>query len=530
MGEQLRRALEIVRGAWSRRRWLAIVVFVAPLAAVIGAVPALPDVYKASAVILVERQQVPEEFVRSTVTSGLETRLHTISQEILSRSRLEELIERFDLYPELRRHWRPEAVAQRMRSSIDVELRGLEAKLRSNAIVAFTISYVGGDARTVAAVTNTLASSYLEAYTRARERQASGTAEFLRRQLGEVEQRLAEQEGRLSAFKARHLGETPQHMESNLSILDRLNTQLRLNNENQNRALERRELLTRRLAEAESSSPRLATTGALGAPPEPESPAARLARLRQELADLRTRFSERYPDVVRTKAEIAAAESQARSSPDNRPLDPAPPDPRTVKLAEALGELETEIKALKGEERRLREDLAAYQRRVENTPRREQEFHDLSRGYETTSELYRTLLRRYEEAQLAETLEQRQKGEQFRILEPAIPSRAPFAPNRLWLALLGVGGSLAAAVATVWLAEQFDGSLHTMDDLRAFTAASVVASIPPIVTRREVTRRRWRLAVATVTVIVGVGLLAGVSHSVARGNEQLVWLLARGRL
>jgi protein tyrosine kinase modulator len=547
MGDQIRHGLDLARAAWGRRKWLAIFFFVLPLAALLGSVPFLPDIYKASAVVLVERQQVPEEFVKSTVTSGLETRLRTISQEILSRSRLEALIDRFDLYPDLRHRVPPEVVVERLRRDIEVEFKGVDAQLRGGAIVAFKIGYVGSDPRVVAKVANTLAGYFLEENTRVREREASGTAAFLRRQLGEVKQRLAAQEQRRSAFKSRYLGETPQHMESNLSILERLNTQLRLNNENQNRALERRDLLARRLDEAESSAgvalaaPSL--TGAPGVAPAAETPAARLHRLRQELAELRTRYKESYPDVVQMRSRIATVEQQLRQANAARTDDTdakapvadakavaAPLNPQVVKLKESIGDIEVEISTLKAEERRLREDLAVYQRRVENTPYREQEFQELSRDYDTTSELYRTLLKRYEEAQLAETLEQRQKGEQFRVLEPAIPPAAPFAPKRPWLLAVGVALSAGIAVGALVVAEQLDGSFHTADEVRAFTTTPIVANIPPMITAAEASRRRWRLALVAVSIFVGAALLGGVSHRVAAGNEQLVWLLVRGRV
>jgi polysaccharide chain length determinant protein (PEP-CTERM system associated) len=533
--------LDLVRGIWSRRKWLAVVLFVLPLAATVGAIPFLPNVYKASAVVLVERQQVPEEFVRSTVTSGLETRLHTMSQEILSRTRLGGLIERFGLYPALREEAPPQSVVERMRRDIQIEPKGVESIVRGGALVAFTISYLGSDPKTIAAVANTLASYYLDENTRVRERQASGTAEFLRRQLHEVKQRLEKQETLVSAFKQRYIGETPQQVQGNLVVLERLGTQLRLNSENQNRAADRREALARQAVEAESlatlfSDPALNTTGGPG--PVLDPAAGRLSKLRQELVELRTRFSEKYPDVVRLNAEIAALEREigeraARAeaeAPKEAPkrVEMAQPNPFALQLKESLAEVETELKTLRAEEKRIRDDMALYQRRVDNAPRREQEFIELSRDYDTTSDLYRTLLKRYEEAQLAETLEQRQKGEQFRILEAAVPPGAPVAPNRQRLFLVGVVASLGLALGAVMLAEQLDSSFHSLDELRGFTPV-VVASIPRIVTDADARRRRWRFRLAATAVLLSVMLVGLAAHVVAKRSEQVVWSLARGR-
>src|SRR5262249_51998626 len=307
------------------------------------------------------------------------------------------------------------------------------------------------------------------------------TAEFLRRQLGEVKQRLEEQEQRVSAFKTRYLGETPQHIQENLVMLERLNTALRLNTERQSRAMERREGMARQLAEAESFSAMFADPGLPGLSGLPgttavtiDPTAARLTKLQQELTELRTRFSDRYPDVVRLKAEIAALEKQvAEAAPKEQPSqpgatarEPAGPSPYVLQLKEAVGEVEAELKALRVEEKRLHQDLDLYQQRVQNTPRREQEFQVISRDYATTSDLYKTLLQRYEEAQLAETLEQRQKGEQFRVLETALPPKEPFAPKRSRLLLGGLAVALGLAMGAIFLAEELDTSFHTIDELR----------------------------------------------------------------
>ena len=507
--------------AWGmvRRRWrLGALALLVPLAAVVGLVPFLPSVYRASSVVLVERQQVPEALVKSTVTSALDTRLQMITQEILRRGHLQELIERFDLYPELRRRSPGDAVLDRVRRDIHVDLKTGEPLGRTNGtIVAFTVSYTGRDPRTVADVANTIASYYLSENSRVREQEASGTAAFLRRQLAEVKDRLEAQEARLSAFKRRYIGENPKNMDANLAVLERLTSQLRLNSDNQNRALARREMLARQLAENDGTVP----VAAPGLPEAGESPVMKLARLRQELAELRTRFSDRYPDVVRLKADIAALEAHALAA---RPAESAAPgtretipNPYVVKIRQAIAEVDAEVIALRAEERRLREDFATYQRRVENTPLREQEFQELSRDYDTTGELYRTLLKRYEEAQLAETLEQRQKGEQFRILEAAVPPRAPAAPNRLVLFLFGTALAAGLAVGAMVLAEWLDTSFHDVDELRGFANVPVTGRIPPIPTRTDAARRRARGVAWACAAVLAMTITGGAAYATARG-------------
>jgi hypothetical protein len=197
-------------------------------------------------------------------------------------------------------------------------------------------------------------------------------------------------------------------------------------------------------------------------------------------------------------------------------------------VKEALNEAQADMKVLKTEEARLREGIAAYQTRVENVPRREQEFIELSRDYESTRELYQSLMKRYEEAVLAESMEQRQKGEQFRVLDPAVPRPEPAAPDRLRMIVLALAGSIGLAVAAVLIAEHVDTSFHTVDDLRAFSPFPVLVSIPRIVTEGDLSRGRWRMRLAASAALVSLVMIIGLAYVVAHGNEQLVLLLSRG--
>jgi len=512
--------LDRVLSAGNRRKWLAVVAFTAPLMIGLTVMTAMPSIYRATATVLVDRQQVPETFVASTVTSALETRLQTISQETLSRSRLEALISQFNLYPELRKQLFPEEVVDRMRRDIVLELKGVDVRGQRQATVAFTIGYTGLVPETVAQVTNTLASFYIEENQKVRERQAAGTAEFLRVQLQDTKDRLDTQERRVSEFKRRHMGELPQQMDANLSTLERLHMQLRIAADSQIRQEERRASVAAQLAEASS---------VIG-PGTPESGVVRLDRLRQTLRELRSRFTDRYPDVVETQAEIdlltrqlTEAKAKGQAEVDASPLA----SPQVVRLREALSLIEAEIKGLKSEEKHLKTMIAAYQRRVEQTPQREQEFKELARDYETTREFYQTLLKKYEEASIAENMEQRQQGELFRIIEPAVPPKRPVT-NPLRLIMMTIAASVGLAIGAVVAAEQLDTSFHTSDELRAHTAAPLLVTIPPIVTEADMHRNALRFRLAATAVTVGIFGLAVAAYFLAHDNEQLVRLLSRG--
>jgi uncharacterized protein involved in exopolysaccharide biosynthesis len=276
---------------------------------------------------------------------------------------------------------------------------------------------------------------------------------------------------------------------------------------------------------------------AAAAPSDPAS--AKLARMKQELAELRTRFSDRYPDVMQLRADIEALERQIAESRRDAPRvesvevkeEPrvAGPDLQTVQMEQALAQLDLELKGLKEEEAELRAAMARYQTRVDNTPRRDIEFQELSRDNDSTRDLYRTLLKRYEEAQLSENLEQRQKGEQFRILETGMPGVTPAAPNRMRLLVMSLVLSLGVAAGLVILAEQLDGSIHTADELRAMSNVPVIVSIPRIVTAADTRRRRWRTRFAAAGAVCGLVVIVGATYFAALGNEQLLRIVSPGR-
>ena len=505
--------LDRVWALWSRRKWLGIVVFLLPLTAAVAVIMALPDLYQSAALVMIERQQVPEAFVRSTVTSELEIRLHTISQEILSRSRLESLISRMGLYSDLR--GKAEEAVDRMRRDIRLELRGADAN-RGNTTTSFALSYRGRDPQTVATVTNTLASFYIEENLKARERQATGTAEFLKVQLNDAKRRLDEQEARMGELQRRYLGELPQQLQGNLATLESLNTQLRINSDNQTRLAERRDQIAGQLAQAKLNS----------GGPEPDE--VRLARLQQELVTLRIKYTDLWPDIIRIKDEIERLQKDmAAPKPKPKPVA-GPPTPEVARLQDALGSVETELRLAKQDQTRLKQGISNYQARLDNAPKREQEYLDATRDYQGTKELYQTLSRKYDDALLAESMEQRQKGEQFRILDSALPSGTPAAPRRSRLLIASLALSLVLGAGAMVLAELLDTSFHSSRDLRAYTTVPILVNIPRIVTGADLRRRRWRFRLAAVGVLVALVVVGGSSYFFAHGNEQLAQLLSRG--
>ena len=510
-GSGFKRAGEI----WRRRKRLGLAVFVAVLAISLGIVAALPPLYRARATVLVDREQVPEAFVRSAVTNEVETRIQTISQEVLSRDRLLAMAERFKLYPGLRRSGTTEAVVEEMRRDIQLEPKAIDQGGKITTI-GFNLYYRGRQPETVAEVTNALADLYVERNSKIREKQASGTAGFLKAQLTEMKAKLEEQE--------RRIGQAPLPVEAEAASLERLNMRLRVNSDRQLRAMDRRERLIKEGSETHVA----AGSGTAPAGPATESPAARLAKLKQELADLKTKFTDKYPDVIRAKAEIAALEKHIAESPASGPVAAAALAPAARPAKDSLAEVEAELRMLKDEERTVQRQIASYENRTEDAPKRQQEFQRQARDYAATKDFYQSLVKRYEDAQIAESMEQGQKSEQFRVLDQAVAPKEPWAPNRARLNLVAVALSLGLALGAVLLRERLDPSFHTVDDLRDFSKLPVIAGIPPLITDDDVARGRRRLGLATASFAVALAVVVSGSYVVAHRSEQLTRLLSGG--
>jgi uncharacterized protein involved in exopolysaccharide biosynthesis len=242
--------------------------------------------------------------------------------------------------------------------------------------------------------------------------------------------------------------------------------------------------------------------------------------LRQELTELSTRYTDKYPDVVAKKAEIADLERQIASAPPRA-------HGATAARASRAPSNDPRMANLKADEQRLLDTIASYQRRIEDMPRREQEFQEIARDYETTKELYRSLKQRYEEALLGENAEQQQRGELFRIVEPAAVPDSPTAPRTGRLAVLGVMASLGLAALAVMLAEQVDNSFHSLDELKAAVPAPVAATIPRIVTPNDERRGRRRLQLLAASSAIALVIIVGLAWLIAAGNYDLVAFLAR---
>ena len=498
---------------WGRRKFLALSVLAVTLAIALTVTLAMPGIYRSTATVLVARPEMTAPSARSPLTGELEARLNRIGEEIQSRSRLEALLDKFDIYGPNQKADVEKTVA-RLRRDIKVEMRAVDLGMQGRGTtVAFAVTFRGRDPETTAKVANELASLYVAENSTIRERRAADAVQDIKREVDDAQKRIDEQDKRTNDFKRRNMGQLPEQVAANLAMLERLNAQLALNNHNQIVAAERRTALRRRASDNDTQA---------AATPE-EALQMRLYQLNADLVKLQRQYSDKYPDVINTKAEIETTKKQLAELSATQPKSssaaakPAPPP---------QNQGDTEMAALKAEDERLRRMIAAYQSRVEMAPEREQELQQLSRDYRATREMYDAVLKRYHDAQAAVDVERRRAGEEFQILERAVPASEPSAPNRPKLILLGVVLSLAVAGAAVMLAEQIDASFHSVDDLRAFSKLPVLVTIPQITTRADRVRRRWRLQLAAFAGVAGLFLVVGIAYVVAH-NDLLITLLTR---
>lgn len=509
-------AQDVLR-AVSRRGLLMIVPFLVISLATIAVARHLPNRYRSETLILIVPQRIPEAYVRSTVTGRIEDRLKSISQQILSRTRLERVIQDFNLYVEQRGRLPMEDVVEGMRSDIMVEtVKG----------DAFRVAYTAEDARTAMKVTERLASMFVEENLRDREVLADGTNQFLESQLEDARRRLVEQEKKLEEYRLQHSGELPSQLQSNLQVIQTTQLQVQALLDSLSRDRDRRALLDRSIRdveELESAPAQVRSIPAAGDVPATvgTSPAEQLELATKTLSALELRLKSEHPDVIQMKrlvnelqARVGAEASEKGSSPPSQLVSAAEvaKEKRIRAMRAELESLDRQIAFKESEERRLRHVTATYQSRVEAVPARESEMTELMRDYDTLRAMYTGLLAKKEESRIAANLERRQIGEQFKILDPARLPERPVSPNRALINSLGALFGLALGIGLVVLLEFRDSSIKTEEDIVGGLALPALAIIPVLLTSGERRKLKWRRvmlsSVATVSICVCVGLAA----------------------
>lgn len=464
-----------------RRRWIIL----PPLfiALIIGIVLAfiIPKKYQATTLILIEPPRVPQNYVRSIVSSDASDRINTLSQQIMSRTNLEKIISDFKLFSNPKQaDMYMEDKIKSLRSRIDVSVtrdrRGADA---------FSISYKGGNPQKVMLVTNALATSFIDENLKVRESQAAGTSDFLDSELKSMRKRLEHVEEKIKEYRKTYMGELPEQLHTNLQILDRLQENL---NDRQRGIRESKV----RIAELNSAVSKSQQVVVIGDEKKSSDNGASVEELKEQLETLRSRYTEKHPDIQRLKKLISEKEAKQQSAEadNNKFGEPSVSTRLPLELRRQIFEAQREIQVAESEIVNLKKQIGDYQKRVENTPKREQEFLGLRRDYQNIQETYDSLLSRKLEADIAVNMERKQKGEQFRILDPAKVPEKPVDPNMKRLFMMVVVAGLGIGGGVAFLLEYVNTSFHKPDEIESLYELPVLTTIPTIFQPRQLILRK----------------------------------------
>jgi polysaccharide biosynthesis transport protein len=478
----------------------------------------LPPRYSSSTLILVEQPTMPKDYVTPNVNDDLQQRMQSITQQILSRTRLLHIIDDKHLYSDNRDRPNPDAQVERMRKDIEIEL----VRDPQSRVNAFNVSYNARDPYVAQQVTSQLTDLFISENLEVRQQQSEDTTKFLEGQLEAARKSLAEQEGKIREFKGQHVGELPAQVESNLQILSGMQSQLRPEEDALNTAKQQRVYLESLSAQYRSLK---VVSPADGAPVGLAAIDQELDRLKAQLADLSSHYTDRHPDVRKVKDQIAktqrrrdqlVAEVQAGGSAAS--ADGATQPTMLAQLQSQLRSNQVEIANRERSIAELKAKVNEYQARLNQEPVREQQLADLTRGYDQSKANYDELLKKKNESAMATSMELLQQGERFRVVDPpSLPTKPDF-PNRLKFCAIGLGIGLALGVFVAGAFEFADDRLYSEKEIKKLLPVPVICEIPVVKTpseERSQSAKIWRDW--AMTAVVAVVILAGSLFSYLRG-------------
>lgn len=556
-GRSLAETLAVLR----RRRGLMAAVFGALLLLAVAVALLLPAVYRSTATILIKEQEIPQEFVRSTVTSFADERIQVISQQVMTRATLLDLVERYNLYASARRRETSEEILERMRR--DIRLTPISAEVTDRrtgapgkATIAFTLAYDSEEPAAAQKIANELTTLFLNENVKNRQQKAAETTSFLDEELERLGTHIGELEQNLADFKRRHQGSTPELSLNNQMGIERTEFDLQRAERDHAMAADRLRSLQRQLLDTKPNAPlqsggttvpdpdeRLRTLQvqltALSAQYSDDHPDVRrvrreiallqgdaattapaadraqaLAAQQAELAQLRQRYGEDHPDVQRLRRSVAALQTiDTSATPPATAASAAarerrPDNPAYVALKAQVEGAQSLLTSLDSERRELRQRLGALSARVAQSPEVEREALDLARDLDTSRQRFRELRSKQMQAEVAEQLERSRKAERFAIIEPPIYPERPVRPNRPLILALGALGALVGAFAAALLAHAVAGTVEHPKDLVRALQVPVLAVLPALPATPSHRRRALAAAAAATAVAVLLALVA----------------------
>ncbi len=489
-----------------RRRWLIIIPLCFSLTLGLFYTLTTPKTYKASTTILIQPQKVPTDYVQSIVTTDIGQRINTISQQILSRTNLEKIIKQFRLF-----HNKPdmyqEDKVQSLRRRVKVEQQGVSTKRPDTE--AFSVSFTGSNPEVVMKVANTLATFFMDENLKARETQAIGTSEFLESELDKIKRKLEDREKALATYRAIHMGGLPDELETNLRTLDRLQIQQSQSSsalrETQN-AISLLKSQISRLKENKNSGnlSSLNPDGSYAGTQTLPTTQQQYDLEKLQLNELLSRYTVKHPEVIKLTKSIARLEKSLdaeNQDSEKEGKDNGSSGPDKTHAASSidnvlfqynlnLKQMENEIVTLQASLQKIKATMLVYQKKVEDTPKRELELQSIQRDYQNIRKSYNSLLARRLEAELAVNMEKKQKGEQFRIIDHARLPEKPTSPDTRMLFMLslvigcGIGGGI------IFLLEFLNPVIRNEGQIETEIGLPTLASIPILVQPKD-NRNKW---------------------------------------
>jgi polysaccharide biosynthesis transport protein len=490
----------------------------------------LPSQYKSGTLILVEQPSMPKDYVTPNISDDLQARLASITQQILSRTNLLHIIKEVNLYAGQGGHVNEDELVERMRKDIDIEL----VKDVYQHITSFNIFFSARDPHVAQQVTGQLTSLFISENLELRQQKSEDTTKFLEQQLESARQNLAEQEEKVRVYKDQHLGELPSQLGSNVQILSGLQSQLQNEEDGLNSDRQQSAYLQSMLEQSRAlqRAPKTENGTPVGIPALDEE----LEKLRAQLADLSSHYTDRHPDVRKLKDQIAKTEkmrdqavadlkASATATSGSSNSSASMPDsvdnadgPATVQLQGQLKANQIDMSNKEHEIAALKTKIDDYQRRLNEEPAREQQYADLTRNYEQSKTDYDELLKKKNSSQMATSMELLQQGEHFQMIDPPSLPLKPDFPNRLKFCGIGLGVGIALGAGLAGATEFLDDRVYDEKALKALLPVTVISEIPAISGPEEERKQGRKLWVSWVTAgVVFATVLLGSAISFFRG-------------
>ena len=547
---------------FQRRKKQIAVIMAALLTVSVVVAFLLPPTYRSTATILIEEQEIPSELVRSTITSYADQRIQVISQQVMTRANLMQVIEKYNLYPSKRKHETTEEILERIRKDIKLNIVSADvidrrSGAKTTATIAFTLAYDSETAESAQKVANELTSLYLNENLKTRQQKSAETSSFLTEEASRLSAHISETETKLAVFKAKNQGRLPELTQLNLQLRDRTDSEI-MEVDRQISSLEERKIyLDGQLAQMKPNSPMISASGErildsderlkalqaqyaslsgvysadhpdvikmrremaalqkdTGEAPDSQEQSKQLTRLRSELALANEKYSDDHPDVIKLKKAVAALESSIKNTPAHSEPQrfKKPENPAFIALQSQLEATAGELRSMRSKRNELKSKMTSYETRLEQTPQVEREYLDLSRDHENSLRRYQELKAKQSEAQVAQELEKDSKGERFSLIDPPQLPEKPNSPNRPAIMLFGVILSMGGGVAYAGVLESLDSSIKSSKELVSVLKAPLLSVIPYIENAQDRGRKRKGRGVVVAAIIAVILTVALVIH------------------